>query len=119
MGRAKDHMVALGPGHQPGHQLAIDMEQRQATKDDLATTAWLQMSRHRPCVEYFRTMGTRGDLGQPGGAACTDVGGAFVRASLPTALEVCVRLGIHQRLPIVDRDIVSFLQCRGFGSPTY
>ncbi|MNE73110.1 hypothetical protein D3C80_1691010 [compost metagenome] len=97
-------MVALSPRHQPSHQLAIDMKQRQATKDNLTTTAWLQVSGHSPCIEYFRSMGTRGDLGEPGGAASTDVGGAVILADLSTAFEVGVRLSIHQRLPIVDRD---------------
>ncbi|MNM75193.1 hypothetical protein D3C81_869710 [compost metagenome] len=63
------------------------------------------MSGHSPCIEYFRTMGTRGDLGEPGGAASTDVGGAVILVDLLTAFQVCVRLSIHQRLPIVDRDI--------------
>ena len=60
-------MIALSPRHQSRHQLSIDMKQRQATKDNLATAAWLHMSSHGPCIEYFRAMTTRGDLREPCG----------------------------------------------------
>ncbi|MNP34089.1 hypothetical protein D3C76_1273610 [compost metagenome] len=94
---AEDDMITLGPGHQAGHQLSIDMEQRQPTKNDLATPTGLHVRGHRPCVEDLRPVATHRNLGQPGGTAGAEVRGTILRTKLPVAFQVRAGLSIHQR----------------------
>ena len=74
--RRHDHMRALRPGRETGHQLAVHVKERQAAEDRLAgAEAILVEAGHRPGVERFGDMRAPGDLRRTRRAAGAEVGG--------------------------------------------